>query len=279
LKSRLILVEGIPGSGKSTTAGFIAGWLQSRQIQTHLYIEGQPGHPADPDGLAFFSETQYRSLLAEQAEFRELLEANAKHELGGTILDYRSMDKQEQLPDPLFEALSDRDIYATFPPEQFKQIALARWQAFGRRAAGEEGVYVFECCFLQNPYTVLLGQHNCAPEDVNGHIQAVARAIEPLSPRLVYLDVGNVRKVLQNAVETRPQAWINFVTDYITSQGYGQAHGLEGLDGVIQFYEMMKQRMEKTIEALKWPTLHVNVSQGDWEGTQMQIEDFLVSTK
>jgi len=42
---RLILVEGIIGSGKTTTAGHLAGWLSCRGADVRVFAEGAADHP------------------------------------------------------------------------------------------------------------------------------------------------------------------------------------------------------------------------------------------
>ena len=47
MKTNLIIVEGLPGSGKSTTASMIAGELTKRGKQVVCVDEGVAEHPAD----------------------------------------------------------------------------------------------------------------------------------------------------------------------------------------------------------------------------------------
>ncbi|MTI95771.1 MAG: hypothetical protein FH749_09865 [Firmicutes bacterium] len=44
-KSKLILIDGITGSGKSTTGRFLAEQLKANNIAHRLYEEEEPGHP------------------------------------------------------------------------------------------------------------------------------------------------------------------------------------------------------------------------------------------
>src|SRR5659263_135706 len=46
LRTKLIMVEGIPGSGKSTFAHKIADYYRNKDILVNLFNEGQ-AHPAD----------------------------------------------------------------------------------------------------------------------------------------------------------------------------------------------------------------------------------------
>ena len=47
MNARLYLIEGLPGSGKTTTAEALTHLLQEQQTDTRLHIEGDLNHPAD----------------------------------------------------------------------------------------------------------------------------------------------------------------------------------------------------------------------------------------
>ncbi|WP_172195803.1 hypothetical protein [Saccharibacillus qingshengii] len=56
---RLIVVEGLPGSGKSTTAEAIRLLLAESDpdLDVRFYEEGRTDHPADYEGFAYLTET------------------------------------------------------------------------------------------------------------------------------------------------------------------------------------------------------------------------------
>jgi hypothetical protein len=49
-ETKLIFVEGLPGSGKTTTASWLASRLQSERLMVNLFLEHQPGHPLNVGG-------------------------------------------------------------------------------------------------------------------------------------------------------------------------------------------------------------------------------------
>ncbi|MGQ0518173.1 hypothetical protein ACT453_52205, partial [Bacillus sp. D-CC] len=49
---KLIIVEGLPGFGKSTTAKLINEILSQNKIEVELFLEGNLNHPADYDGVS-----------------------------------------------------------------------------------------------------------------------------------------------------------------------------------------------------------------------------------
>jgi hypothetical protein len=48
--TQLILVEGLPGLGKTTTASWLAARLRAERLPARLYLESQPGHPINVGG-------------------------------------------------------------------------------------------------------------------------------------------------------------------------------------------------------------------------------------
>jgi hypothetical protein len=90
--TKLIFVEGLPGSGKTTTASWLASRLQSERLMVNLFLEHQPEHPLNvggnlhPSGYttgeAFFLRYTSASFVQEslqrwQAFVRAALQAEA----------------------------------------------------------------------------------------------------------------------------------------------------------------------------------------------------------
>src|SRR5215510_3213401 len=48
--TQLIFVEGLPGSGKTTTASWLASRLQAERLLVNLLLEHQPEHPLNVGG-------------------------------------------------------------------------------------------------------------------------------------------------------------------------------------------------------------------------------------
>ncbi len=49
-ETQLIFVEGLPGSGKTTTASWLASRLPSERLMVNLFLEHQPEHPLNVGG-------------------------------------------------------------------------------------------------------------------------------------------------------------------------------------------------------------------------------------
>lgn len=72
MKTNLIMVEGLPGSGKSTTAAMIAGVLRKKGKTVCCVDEGAQEHPADYADYDFPDfETEREKILAKWQSFVE----------------------------------------------------------------------------------------------------------------------------------------------------------------------------------------------------------------
>jgi hypothetical protein len=133
----------------------------------------------------------------------------------------------------------------------------------------------FECCFLQNPLTVLLGKHNIDPQDATGHIMTVTAAIQSLRPVLIYLWQKDTRATLERVARERLLAWQDFLIAYFTRQGWGKAHGVGGWDGVIASYEMRARVELDLLHRLSLASAVIDNSDYDWDKTQREAKAFL----
>jgi hypothetical protein len=273
--TRLILVEGIPGAGKTTTAQFVCDWLTHHGREPALFLEGDWDHPADYESVACLDEGEYAALRAAHPAQADLLARYARHSRGEWFFSYRRMAQElgDALPAALLAALARYEIY-DLPAERHCRLLLQSWRDFAARAAGEERVYVFECCFLQNPITTLLARHNLPLEAVRAHVRALAEIVAPLQPRLTYLAQTDVRATLEGIRRERSPEWADYVAEYLTGQEYGRAHGLSGFDGVIAFYAMRQTFELELLKALPLASAVV-ADDTDWEARYRALEAFL----
>lgn len=275
LKSKLILIEGIPGSGKTTTAQFVAGWLEENEHHPALFLEGDWNHPADYESVACLSDPDFSQIQSQFPDQARLLTQHSQRLDGQWFIKYRQLkhENEDLVPDELLQVLSQFEIYE-LPAEKHIHLLQERWRRFTAQAAAEDKVYVFECCFLQNPFTTLLAKHNLHLEAIHHHIFALTRIVKCLNPKLIYLVQNDVRKTLSDIRRKRPQGWADFVTWYLTEGEYGSAHKLAGYEGVIEFYTRRQALELELLPVLPLPSLVLSDAD-DWEKRYNDIEDFL----
>jgi len=277
MKTKLIMVEGIPGSGKTSTAQYVRDWAASKGLTPLLFLEDAPNHPVDLDTLSFFDTEQYHSFTAQFEDYQPIIEKISKKGRNGYFVHYRRWGEitSKKIPNDLAEVLYGHDAHDTLHPEKYYALMVERWQRFGVEPKNNEEVIIFECCFFQNPFTIFIGKHNYDPEMVKSTILELAESVQALNPSLIVLQGKSVQGTLQRVIEERPKEWIQGVERYVTQQGYGKQHHLVGMEGVITFYQMMQDMETDIASQLEWNKLIIDNSNWDWEEYLREIDTFL----
>ena len=269
---KLIIIEGIPGSGKTSTAQNAADWLRGQGREARLFLEGDVNHPADFESVACLEADAFRDLLGRFPDQQTGLAAQAQAGPDGRVLI--RFGRLDNPPEALRSILSAQDVY-NLPEADFMAVTLARWQDFAAAAAREEAVYVFECCLLQNQLTTLMAVHDTPPERSQTQMAQIGRAIAPLNPLVIYLEPPSLRAALERVAGERPAAWLAFVTAYTAGQAWGQHRGLSGKAGMIAFYEARRD-LEKEIFAGLFPGgLWIEQAGADWGATTARVQECL----
>ncbi|WP_046213572.1 adenylyl-sulfate kinase [Paenibacillus wulumuqiensis] len=235
MNTKLIMIEGLPGSGKSTVAQMVSEILSEQGKQVLLFQEGDPEHPADHESVSFYKGDEFAHLLSRYEKYAELLENRAMKYHSDFLLPYQKIKNEQEVdfPDELWHELSQKDIYE-LPFEQNMEIVTHKWNDFQRESIHTDSIFVFECCFMQNPLTVGTVKYNRDKKEVVNYVLQLENSIKPLEPLLIYIDQQNIGSVFEKAVQERPKTWSDGFIKYYTEQGFGKVQGYNGLEGTIQ---------------------------------------------
>lgn len=248
MKTRLILVEGLPGSGKSTTAGKVKEALDRLNIKNDLFYEGNLDHPADYDGVAFYDETQYRELLSSFEGLGDLITQITSGNEEGYFIEYKKiLQEKRQIPRDLLNRIFQNDIYE-LPPSIHMELILNKWKGFVQKSVEEDKIYIFECAFIQNPITFTMIRNGMIRETIVDYVRRLGKIISPLNPVMIYISQDDIEFSFRKAVKERPREWSEGFMDYYTSQGYGSSMGLQGIEGTI---EVLKARKSLELDIIK----------------------------
>lgn len=232
--TKLIIIEGLPGSGKSTTAKIVQDILKENGVKTELYSEGDYNHPADFDGVSYFRYDDFYKLKQNNIKSKELLE-NIKIDFhNGYLIPYRKAIEEEGISfvEELFNEILLNDVYKLSLHNNIDLI-VEHWSDFTNKYIDKDKVVIFECCFIQNPVTVSMIRDNASKDITISYIKKLQEKIKSLDPILIYLDQKNIEKSFNRIIRERPKEWFDGFIDYYTNQGYGLVNNLHGLDGTI----------------------------------------------
>jgi hypothetical protein len=234
MKTKLIIIEGLPGFGKSTTARQVYDLLVEMNVDAELYLEGDLNHPADYDRVACFTKEEFERLLIQHSDLENTIKNHITVKDGKYLLSYGKMkyDSGIVFPDPLLTSVFERDIYE-LPLDRNIELITKKWADFARQAFQGNKVYIFECCFIQNPVTIGMVKYNAKREKVIDYVLRLEEIIEKLNPTLIYVEQDDLDFSFKKAIRERPKEWYEGFVEYYTEQGFGKEQKYKGLEGTI----------------------------------------------
>lgn len=218
VRHRLFIVEGLPCSGKSTLARYLAGLLAERG-KVRCVDEGTGDHPADWElhALAPVGMVSDREEIVPLARFS-------------------GAGRERLMPYKLYDGL---------PWERERPLMLDKWRSFVSTA--EAGaVYVFNCVLLPNPMCETMMRFGFPEETSRSYIEEIAGIIRPMEPVVVYLRNDDIAASVRRAAAERP-GWLEDVVAYHERGAYGRSVGARGFEGYIV---CLRERQEREIRIL-----------------------------
>ncbi len=274
MNSRLILVEGIPGAGKTTTARKIKEKLIDEGKEAIFYEEGM-SHPADMAWNACLKEDEYNDFIKKCSEMWEgskksiskeelisRIQRQTRIEDNNVILAYTKIDFPEDCYWSLIGDVASKEICdGRKSLDEFRDIHLRRWSKFAEQALLNDNIYIFECAFLQNHIFELLGVYEKSDEEIYLYLKSLLETVKSLSPSIVYIEPSSVEDIIIQAANeskspegSRPD-WIDEVANWVSNMNFGKSHNLKGIEGVFYF---CKERLR--IDKLMIEKLNVSVT-------------------
>jgi len=276
MKNKLILVEGLPGAGKTTISKTIKQIFHKQNIKSKLFLEGEIDQPADYESVAFLNEKEYEETIKKHPENSEIIKKITQKNKKGFLLNYKEeIDYfiREENKD-VFEKIKEKDIYE-LPLELHQELILEKWDEFSKKLKNEDEIYIIECSFIQNPITYSLIREGASEKEVMKYIKKIEDRIISSNPLLIYIEQDDYEKVFKNAVEERPVEWKNFFINYYTNQGYGKENNKKGLKGTIEVLKKRQDIEQKILNNLKIKYQVINNSNYNISKTKKVLEKLI----
>lgn len=257
MSAKLYIVEGLPCSGKSTTARYIAGKVGGR-----FFDEDCAEHPADYTFHAFIPDGAGGFTAAEIAELRE----KGAPQPGGVVVPLSGVSGE------LFDKALRFKIYDFLDWQTERPVMLEKWRRF---ASGADGTYVFNCVLMQNPMCETMMRSGMPFGQSLEFIRDICAEIQPLDPVVIYFKTTDPAALVRAALPERGNDWLNAVIDYHCNGAYGRSCGLTGFDGYIAALRERQRRELEMLPQLPVRSFVLEDPQLDWQAAYRKIDDFI----
>lgn len=275
LNTNLILVEGLPGSGKSTFAKKIAKFYKNHKVKVNLYNEGD-FHPADLAWNSLIPLELLETILSKYDTLKAEINKNMIIEDNYAVIPYTQIKTENE---SFYKDMESYEVYNNrLSLSEFTKLHYKRWSKFNNQAKKNE-LNIFECAFLQNHISELMYFHLSDIESIKTYFSNLIQTVNDLCPMLIYLSHSNIEKMISNVAKERVSPygnWIDEVINYIETTPYGKLKERKGFDGVIQSFYERKQAELEVIKHLKINTLILENSENDFEMMWKELESKLL---
>ena len=270
----IILLEGLPGAGKSTQSGIIHRALEQNSIASTWIHELYRPHP-----VLFFDEAsltikEYED-WREQYDAKRVLDSFAKHYGSSIGIDLLEIEwhHHASFSKEAIQVLKGKDVWS-FPLSEYVKIALEKWQAFAEEAAKHpEKVYILDSCIFQYQiFTFLLVE---APKnEMFAFIDALWEMISGLNPHFIYLYRENFEDQLTHIKNVRGERFFQNIWERDRDNPYYQnrPYGVEAYYAFLKDYDHCAREL---FHAAPCPKISLEVTEGNWEQYKREMFKFL----
>ena len=185
--NRVILLEGLPGTGKTTNSYRLFEQLVRNGREVRWLHEVSQPHPTLFFSEACFTKKEYRLFKEKYPKAAEMLDSIAEVRATTVGIDYlsaaRRMPGQEKTA--WYQELLQYDGM-DFPLERYEPAALEKWEVFVNTALRNDTIYILDSSIFQYQiFTYLL--NGAEYSRLARFVHSVMKMLSPLRPALIYL--------------------------------------------------------------------------------------------
>lgn len=148
--TRLIMLEGIPGSGKTTLAQRLHEYLNNHSIKSSLFIEGCKNHPINLAWYAYLSIKEYTKLLIDYSNHSEEIKKHSIIEENYILVQYK-INNHAVYTKKLTEYLSTFEVCYSNKPivsiQSFTEVFKKRFERFAENYIKKNEKIIFDGTF------------------------------------------------------------------------------------------------------------------------------------
>lgn len=273
-QSRLIFIEGLPSTGKSTNAGILFSQLERNGKKARWIHEVARPHPTLFFYEAYMDDKEYLEFITRYPHSASTLEHILIRRNNGIGIDLLEVEWNyyEQIGSNAFMDLKKHDVW-NFDLERYKQVALEKWEYFVEKQLQSDEIAILDSCIFQfQIYTFILAD---APlTQLQSFIEAIYKITAPLKPSLIYLHRKNTDDTIDYLVKDRGSAFLERIWERDKHRPYyrNRPTGAEGYKMFLRDYGDYARMLFDSAPISK---LSFEITEGNWKAYVELLLNFL----
>jgi len=275
IDSQLIMLEGLPSTGKTTNARFIHAQLERNSVNAEWIHEVAMPHPVlffDEAGMTYDEYDKFIASYPVAADIFNDIAVFRESTIGVHLpeMQWRYSDK---VNDEVYQALLEYDVW-NFPLEVYRKFALEKWAHFTAKALrSDKQVYVMDSAIFQFQIFCFLFK-NRPHEELQGFVDRITDIILPLNPCMIYLHRENTEATIDYLENDRGTSYLDYIWNRDKDQPYytGMPPGSESFKQFLRDYAGMADLLFDSFPAKK---ISLDISSENWVSIEAEILSFL----
>ncbi len=272
---RLIMLEGLPATGKSTNSCFLRMQLERNGKAVKWVHEVARPHPTLFFHEASLTYAEYDAFLRKYPGAEKILPQvpdPREHTVGIDLLEIE-WNYEKRLGADALQELKAYNVW-TFPIEKYQAVTLEKWEFFVQKVLSEKDViYILDGSILQFHIFRFLLQ-NMPYESLELFIRKLTEIVKPLHPNLIYFYRKNTGDTIQFLEENRGAVFMEYIWERDKAEPYyaDKPGGAESVKLFLRAYGEIAYRLFCDMDCRK---LAVEIAKQDWASYEQKMLSFI----
>ena len=277
--TRLIMLEGLPGTGKTTNSDFLRIQLELNGNKVNWIHEVSCPHPTSSFDEANFTIIEFKEFLKLNHQSSEILNNLAifrKNTVGINLLEIE-WNFKDIIDENVFKALRQYDVWE-FSYDNFYKVTLDKWTKFVEKVLeNSKEIYILDSSIFQFLIFYILLK-NEPYEHLEKLVHKIIELILPLNPCLIYFYRENTELTIDYLVKDRGINFLEWIYNRDKKQPYYKDKP-KGAEGHKQFLRDYSKYAELLLGSINCRKLPIEISEGDWESYEISMLSSLKKNK
>ena len=275
IDTKLIMLEGLPSTGKSTNSQFLQIQLDRNGYKTNWIHEVARPHPVLFFDEAGFTYAEYEIFLKTYPKAANILNnitVFRKSTVGIDLLEVE-WNYADAIGDIAFEAIKKYSAW-NFTLERYEKFALEKWEHFSETAIQDkDAVYILDSSIFQAQIFPFMW-NNVSYKKLESFVNKLCKIVKHMNPSLIYLYRENTKDTIEYLEKDRGTESLARGWERDKLQPYYQNRP-EGAEGFKQFLRDYAKSARLLFHSLDCRKISVEISKADWVSYENEMLSFL----